>query len=475
MHNTGDEYFDSQDFRDILAEYEEAVEAGQSVFMDADDLADIADYYAFTNRMELALETVNTALDLYPGACAPLVFLAREALINNDVDSAAQYAEKIIDKENPDYKYLIAELLIAKNEIEKADRYLRNYFKTVPAGEHDDFVLDVTNIYLDYGLNEQAGQWMMRSSGNSRKNEFKELRARVDFALGNYSDSERLFNELIDENPFCKRYWNALASAQFMREDFHSSITSSEYAMAIDPDDAEGMLAKANSLFRLDNFEGARDYYQRYTEHVPDDELGYLQLAICLVNLNRLEEAISQLEKALQTAPMESEYRQQIEQEIAFTYSSLKQPAKAMRYLDMADSHENSDHEDIKVLRGHILLENGKTEDALNMFKQAFYASGNSPDVMLRIIVSLYDNNYVNTCYKLLKQLFILAGREYDKGYSYMALCCWELRKDNEFVHYLKEATKRNPLESKTVLKHLFPENMQPKDYVDYMKKKLNK
>ena len=42
MKRTGDEYFDSDDFRNMLAEYEEAVNTGQPVFMDADELAEIA-------------------------------------------------------------------------------------------------------------------------------------------------------------------------------------------------------------------------------------------------------------------------------------------------------------------------------------------------------------------------------------------------------------------------------------------------
>ena len=39
---TGDEYFDSKEFRDILTSYEESVRSGLPIFMDADDLTDIS-------------------------------------------------------------------------------------------------------------------------------------------------------------------------------------------------------------------------------------------------------------------------------------------------------------------------------------------------------------------------------------------------------------------------------------------------
>lgn len=36
-----------------------------------------------------------------------------------------------------------------------------------------------------------------------------------------------------------------------MNEDFSGSVTSSEYAIAIDPNDADSLLNKANALYRL--------------------------------------------------------------------------------------------------------------------------------------------------------------------------------------------------------------------------------
>ena len=95
--------------------------------------------------------------------------------------------------------------------------------------------------------------------------DFKELMARTLFGLGKYDDSERLFNELIDHDPFQKRYWNALASTQFMKEDYSASVTSSEYAIAIDPDDPDAVVSKANGLYRLENYEQALTYFERYS------------------------------------------------------------------------------------------------------------------------------------------------------------------------------------------------------------------
>jgi len=302
---TGDEYFDSKEFRDILTSYEESVRSGLPIFMDADDLTDIADYYNYTGDTDRANEVIDFALNMNPGATTPLVFKARAALENENIALAEELAEKIIDKDDPDYKYLKAEILIAQNKIDKAEEFLNEYSETIEQDEYEDFIIDVANLYADYGVYDMAYKWM--NIGNeSQLPEYKELKARVLFGMEMYSDSAKVYNELIDSNPYSKRYWNSLASAQFMNEDYDEAITSSEYAIAIDPKDSYGLLAKANSLYRLNKYKEALDYYGRYCEINPTDEFGRLHKGICLVNLSRYEDAIEQLETALSVAKPDS-------------------------------------------------------------------------------------------------------------------------------------------------------------------------
>ena len=96
MKQTGDDYFDSKEFREMLDNYEESVKSGHPLFMDADDLADIADYYHFMNEPQQADEAIDYALSLYPNATQPNVFKAREALTEGDIDTARQYINRYI-------------------------------------------------------------------------------------------------------------------------------------------------------------------------------------------------------------------------------------------------------------------------------------------------------------------------------------------------------------------------------------------
>ena len=473
MKLTGDEYFDSDEFRDMLGEYEQAVSSGQPVYLDADELAEIADYYQMQGQAEEAEQAISLALSLSPGAIAPLTYRIHEALWQGDVEAARRYLDQIVEKDEPDYIYCQGEIMIAEGRIKQADQFFSEQFKSVPPEEYQDYVVDVAHIFADYGVSDKAMEWMARGKQEDTP-DFKELMARTLFGLGKYKDSEKLFNELLDTDPFQKRYWNALASAQFMNEDYSGSVQSSEYAIAIDPDDPEGLLSKANGLYRLGNYEMALDYFRRYSERLPDDEFALLHQGTCLINLGNNDDAILVLQRALQLALPDSQYLPDIYQELAFAYSESDQVDEAIAFLDKTDTLE-CDHVGILVIKGHILMAAGRMDEAEELFRKAIVESDDPHQTLLRVIVSLYDNHFLDAAYQMFLKYFNMVPDDYPDGYAYMALCCYDMKRYDEFLSYLKTACQRNPKECRLVLSHLFPADVAPADYYDYIKKKMKK
>ena len=465
-------YFESKSFLKILKKYEESAKSGQATYMDADDLADIADYYQLQGRTEEAETVISLALEYNPEAVGPLLYRGREAINRKDFDTAQSYAERIEAVDSQEGLYFKGEILICQEKIEEADELFRENLKEIMPDEQMDYVYDVASLFSDYAIFNKAFEWIARSQGDD-SDEFKELMARTLFGLGKYKDSERIFNELIDHNPFSAHYWNALASAQFMNEDYNAAITSSEYAIAIDPNDPESILSKANGLYNLGNYESALSYFKRYSELMPHDEFGYLHQGTCLINLSRFEEAIAILETAEQESDEKSVYLVDIFQELAFAYSELKKPDSGLYYIDKT-MELDCDHTNMEIIKGHILLANGRMDEAKQIFRHALRYADNAPKAMLRVIVSLYDNHYVNLSYILLKTFFKKVDDDWKEGYSYMALCCLDMNKQDEFLHYLKLAVERNPKEARTVMNGFFPEDMRPEDYYDYMLNKMN-
>ena len=140
----------------MLERYEASINAGSNPFMDADDLVDLADYYGWQGFDDKAEQAIDYALELYPSATLPNVFKARKALTVSDFSQAKFYCDEIEDHDDPDYHYLVAEIMIAKGDIEEADNYLRDYATSVEPDEYEDFVRDCANLYIDYNQNASS-------------------------------------------------------------------------------------------------------------------------------------------------------------------------------------------------------------------------------------------------------------------------------------------------------------------------------
>ena len=464
-------YFESEGFKKILRQYEDSVQSGHPAYMDADDLADIADYYHYEGRLDEASDAIELALQFNPDAIGPLLYKAREALSLGNFRLARDYAERIRIIDQDEHLFLKGEILICEGKTEEADELFRKQYLDLPPDEQMDYVYDVANLFAEYNDYNKSFEWMARSQGDD-SDDFKELMARTLFGIGKYEDSSRLFNELLDHNPYSKVYWNALASAQFMSEDYGASITSSEYAIAIDPNDAESILTKANGLYHLENYDEALSYFEKYSEINSSDEFGYLHQGTCLINLGKYDEAITRLLTAESKAPKASQYLPEIYQELAFAYSELKLPEIALQYIDKTE-YLDCDHIDMEVIRGHILVANKRLKEAEDVFRNVIKESGNAPKTMLRVMVSLYDNRYVSASYKLFKKFFNFVDDDWSDGYSYMALCCWDIKHYDEFVEYLKKAVEKNPREAKMVLGHLFPTGMKVTEYQKFIEESL--
>ena len=476
MKQTGDKYFDSEEFQKLLKEYETSVNAGEPVFMDVEELVDIADYYQYTNRKDEADRVISLASSLSPDDASYLTYRIHESLFQGNTEKAWEYLDQMLEKDEPDYIYNRTEILLSEERFDEANEYLEEIFQEMPADERQDFLVDIANIFVEYNRPGDAMRWM-KEAKQEDTTDFKELKARTLFGLGKYKDSQKLFNELLDTNPFSTSYWNALASAQFMNEDFSEAIKSSEYAIAIDPEDSDSLMAKANALYRLGNYEEAIKFYEKYFELVPNDEFPLLYIGTSLINLQRTEEAIETLKKALEITPEDSPNLCDIYQELAFAYSENKETDKALEVIEKTDALD-CDHVQMLLIKGHILLAAERSHEAKEVFRKVLRITNTPKQTLLRVIVSYYDNRYLEGAYNLLKNYLTtyeeMENGKNTEGYAYMALCCYEMKKLNEFLTYLKEACKRNPHECRIALSHLFPEEVKPEDYYQYIKEKLN-
>ncbi|MBR5729307.1 MAG: hypothetical protein IKX61_03745 [Prevotella sp.] len=269
------DFFSTEEFRSLLRQYEEAESSDCLSLLSSDDLTDIAEYYHYKGNFDKAIEVVDCAIELYPGALGPLVFRARAALMKDeDASQALYYAEQIDDKEDLDYYYIRAEIMIAQFQASEANEYLLDKYDIVDEDEQQDFVLDVATLFADYEYWDLADSWACNYDHHDTP-DYQELQGRLCTARGQYADAEKIFNALLDNNSFSIVYWNQLALAQLYGGKISESLHSCDFALAINPNDSDALLTKANGLYMLCNYEGAANSYIKYMkscgQEIPDD------------------------------------------------------------------------------------------------------------------------------------------------------------------------------------------------------------
>lgn len=463
-----DKHFNSAEFQDILKKYEDSQRLHKNVYLESDELTDIAEFYYKNGNNSRAVEVLDYAIALHPGASLPLVFRARTALLDeNNAEKAKFYARQITDQLDLDCIYLKAEIMISEGKEDDADNFLHECMQKIDEDDVPDYVLDVSTLYMDYNLTDKASEWLDMSD-EPELADYRELKGRIAFGEGKYEESERIFESLLDEDPYSTNLWNNLASTQYMRNHINDSITSSEFSIAIDPNDDEAILNKANGLYCLCNFEEALAYYRRFISLCPNEPTGYMFAGNALLNLSRFEEAEEEYRVALSKTGNDTRNLPDIYQNLAFTLSQMNREVEAVDYIDKAEALPECNKANINVVRGHIMLEHGHIKNALNSFMSALNDSNFSKDIFYRVAVSTYDCGYSGVAYKMFKAYIEMNKGKNGEGLAYLASCCKRINRREEYLATLKKACNENPDETRIVFSESFPKGIPPEKYYEY-------
>lgn len=466
------DFNNNKELEENIRKYEEAKKNGTSIFLDADQLADIAEHYYMSGRKDDAMQTIEYAISMFPGSVLPLCFLAREAIVDNNIAMAEQLAKQIDDKQHIEYFFLLAEIMLAKSECKQADIQMEQCYEDTEEAERDGVAIDTANLFFDYEQYDYCEKWLNKCHDKSTVS-YRSLQARLAWCKGNHDEFQQLINKFIDEDPFCCDYWNNLASSQFLNNEFTKSIESCEYSLAIEPDNSQALLLKANCLSALTNFEEAAHYYELYAEQTPYSEFGELLLGSCLSNLGKYEEALAHYSKALDICPITSPNLFQIYKEYAYALACLKRLDEALALLDRSSSIPDTEASTLLAFRGICYLINDIIDEADLCFTKALNTATEelAPQIRLDIASAILDNSSPYWAYDILHEAYNgESSNNLTYGWGYYALSCYETGHWEEFLYALEKVCTINPTEAQQALGEIFPPGLPVEDYVSYSK-----
>ena len=140
-------YFEDPEFKEALARYEGMVENHTPAYFEADELTDIAEYYASKGRHKDADKAINLAIQLHPDNIDALIFRARSLMLLGKKEEAQMVMQLINNPADREFRFLQADLLIEEEHMEEADKILQQL--AMKEMINPDSLNVLTNCYVE--------------------------------------------------------------------------------------------------------------------------------------------------------------------------------------------------------------------------------------------------------------------------------------------------------------------------------------
>lgn len=491
------EYYDSDEFKELLDQYNKSLAEGGVSYLDADDFCDLADYFLTSTNSDQALACVDTALDMHPGY-APLIYIKAGALIFVHRYQEARELLATTDNTAQEAVYMNAQLAYAiDHDIDRAEELFTQWLveerDTVTREEEDehyreeyirDTYIHIITSFIELTENHKYDEELVKRWIEDYLISFSPLgNYDSDLILADVVREEcmfdmvvKVYSSILETNPYINYGWTVLAAAQYYCESYDEAIESADFALAINPEDWDSVLTKAHSLYATNRRTEALPYFETYLAHV-DDENQYLGCAICLICAERPAEAVEYLRKAehhYEKNRRDKEYYTTGLFEMADAYLACEEYESAGRLIDKACAIK-PDNPDFILLKATVMLSRTQFKDAISLFIKYIEANEDivfaTVNVCLRLM--LFDQDAVAAEMITTVEDFAEEHPELNVSslYPYKAMACLKCGQTDDFMDYLKRSQQQCPDILRKVMGHLFPDNMPPRDYYDYVLK----
>ncbi len=247
---------------EMAERYEKSKAENRTIYMDADDWADLADWYAVRRKYDIAKEVTEYGLSLHP-ANTPLLVEQAYLYLDTSEKNKAEEIVKQITEQTPEVTILRAQLLLEEGKLEETELLL----STIETKDDLANIVEASYMYIDMGYPEKAMEWIKLGIGKYDKMEsFIAVHADCCYAQRQIDEAIEYYNRLIDLNPYSAAYWFGLARCYFDQGQLDKAIEACDYATVADEEFADAYIMKGNAFYELGNEENAMANYKRAEE-----------------------------------------------------------------------------------------------------------------------------------------------------------------------------------------------------------------
>ena len=416
----------------LAQDYEQARAEGKTLYLDADEYADLADWYATQNNLTQAFDVIERGLNIHPGNDELLIEQAYLYLDTDDCEKAKNIIESLpADDSSAELKVLKANYLLQTGQNEEAIRTIESI------DDKDDLanIIDAAYLYLDMGMPQKAMEWLERGKGRyDNKRNYKGTVADCYFENHQYEKAATLYNQLIDDEPYSPSCWYALARCHFEMHQYDKAIEACDYALVSDDDYADAYILKGHAYLYLDNAKTAIECYRKAQQKKHSDS-GLIDsyLGLAYAANEDWANGLRYLQLALSENTEEGMSPSVLYINAALCLHKMDRDKEAHQYCKKAFELD-PDHVDNLLMASRILLEEGDVKEATLLWDRALKASPTA-DVWYDIgnmSLEAFNPTYARTAYEHAKEL----DPDFDDLNEKLTITCLLLHDKENFHKY---------------------------------------
>lgn len=378
-----------KDISELIKKYDQRLASGKSVYLDADEFDELAEYYDTTNDIDLARDVVNDGLAIHPENRSLLFKKAKFMVYDGDYGKALRMLNAKFSGYEFDLYLLKIECFLQLGLQAEAYELVHDMLEKEEDESLDTVLSEIGFLYVEADFFDEAILYLEKSLEYEPSK--VEVLADLSYSyemVGNFSAAITTTNKILDIDPYSYEAWVNLGKLYSILETFDKAVDAFDFALTINDQDPNVTKLRAHCLSLIGRVEEAIDIFKELLILRPEDISVNLLLAECYQSLDKYDEALSHLLK----------YTQGIDSiedsgDIYFEEGNIQMALDIV--LNALDS--DSESTELNTIAGDIYFRQERYEDANRHFRKAYKTNDKKLSLLHRLsVVNIKMEDYAN-------------------------------------------------------------------------------
>lgn len=381
---------EEKDITNLLERYKQMLVSGKSMYFDADEYDDLAEYYEQLDDIEAARDVVDMGLKIHPNNEYLMQRYAKFLMYDSQYIAALNYLNSNFT--SYDFEQYLLKIECLLNLGLYAEAYeLTAEVLTDKETDIDVVLSELGFLYLESEYYDEAILYFEKSLEYNAEN--KDVLSDLVYTYeskNNFESAIRVCNLLLDVDPYSAEAWMMLGRLYSLTGDFEKAIDAFDFVSTIDGDDLNLLKLKAHCLVLAGRINEAIEVLLSCIALSLEEEYLYISLVDCYLSLedySKVLEVIGQSENLIGQTSISLAKK-------GYTYCLLGDVEKSISYINQALAKDDVSPE-INIIAGELFSRLDMFAEARAAYEEVLTLRDDDVEVMGKLVSICVNQNNI--------------------------------------------------------------------------------